>query len=164
MYQLSVFLHIVAATVWIGGMLFLALVIAPATRHLPPTERAPLFSVVGRRFRLVGWICIALLIATGLANVAYRGVRWDDVLSGRFSGSEFGRVLAIKLALVAVMLLLSLLHDLLLGPASAAAQHDPALRQHAAALRRRASWVGRVNVVFGVVVVALAVALVRGLP
>ena len=34
-YQLSVFLHILSAIVWIGGMFFLALVVVPATRGVP---------------------------------------------------------------------------------------------------------------------------------
>ena len=51
LYQLSVFLHILSAIVWIGGMLFLPLVVVPATRGLPSAERAALFGVVGRRFR-----------------------------------------------------------------------------------------------------------------
>ena len=58
LYHLSVFLHILSAIIWIGGMLFLALVVVPTTRGLPPSERAALFGAVGRRFRRVGWICI----------------------------------------------------------------------------------------------------------
>ncbi|MCC7024012.1 MAG: DUF4149 domain-containing protein [Thermomicrobiales bacterium] len=164
MYQLSVFVHVVSAVVWVGGMLFLALVIAPATRQMPPAERGPLFSIVGRRFRTIGWLCIALLIATGIANVAFRGVTWGDVASGRLLTSDFGRVLTAKLAVIAVMIALSLAHDLLLGPASAAARPDPVLLQRAAALRRRAALVGRVNTLLALLVLALAVALVRGLP
>lgn len=164
MYQLSVFVHVVSAVVWVGGMLFLALVIAPATRQMPPAERGPLFSIVGRRFRTIGWVCIALLIATGIANVAFRGVTWGDVASGRLLTSDFGRVLTAKLAVIAVMIALSLAHDLLLGPASAAARPDPVLLQRAAALRRRAALVGRVNTLLARLVLALAVALVRGLP
>lgn len=164
MYQLSVFVHIVSAVIWVGGMLFLALVIAPATRHMPPAERGPIFSLVGRRFRAIGWVCIALLIVTGIANVAWRGVTWGDVASGRLLTSDFGRVLVAKLAVIAVMIALSLAHDLLLGPASVAARPDPALVQRAAILRRRASLLGRVNTLLGLLVVAMAVALVRGLP
>jgi uncharacterized membrane protein len=163
-YHLSVFAHVIGAMIWVGGMLFLALVIAPATRHLSPAERGPLFSIVGRRFRTVGWVCIALLVGTGLLNAHFRGVGWEDVASGRLFGSDFGRVLAAKLALVAVMLALSVAHDVLLGPASTAAHADPNQRARAATLRRRASWVARINAVVGVLVVALAVLLVRGLP
>ena len=163
-YQLSVFIHVISAVIWVGGMLFLALVIAPATRHLPPGERAPLFSVIGRRFRVVGWICIGLLIVTGLFNVSARGIGWDDVASGQLAGSDFGRILGLKLLFVAAMLVLSTVHDFVLGPASASGWSDPAARQRAATLRRKASWFARANAVLALFVIALATALVRGVP
>lgn len=166
MYQLSVLVHVVSAMVWVGGMLFLALVAAPATRHLPPAERGALFSVLGRRFRVVGWTSIAILVATGLLNVRFRGIGWEAVVSGRLFGSEFGRVLAAKLGLVAAMLVVAAVHDVVLGPASvrASAGTGPVAFGQAATLRRRASLLARLNAVLALLVVALAVALVRGLP
>jgi uncharacterized membrane protein len=41
MYQLSVFLHLLGAVIWIGGMLSLALVVVPVARGFPLTS-APL--------------------------------------------------------------------------------------------------------------------------
>ena len=82
MYQLGVLVHLLAAIVWVGGMLFLALVVVPATRRLPAVERASLFDLVGRRFRAVGWACVALLLATGLVNLSYRGVESESVVLG----------------------------------------------------------------------------------
>jgi len=82
MYQLSVYVHLLAAIVWIGGMLFLALAVVPVTRGLPAPERGALVGALGRRFRPVGWACIVLLLATGVVNAAFRGVTWDTVASG----------------------------------------------------------------------------------
>ncbi len=76
MYHVSVFVHILSAIIWIGGMFFLALAVVPATRTMPRSERATLFGIVGRRFRTVGWICIALLLVTGAINAAYRSITW----------------------------------------------------------------------------------------
>lgn len=164
MYHLSVFIHVIGAVIWVGGMLFLALVIAPATRSLPPRERAPLFSVIGRRFRIVGWVCIGLLLVTGVINVAARGIGWEAITSGQLAESEFGRILAAKLIIVAAMLTLSAAHDFVLGPASSAGWSDPGAMQRAAILRRRASWIARVNAVLALLVLALATFLVRGAP
>jgi putative copper export protein len=160
LYQLSVFVHILSAIIWIGGMLFLALVIVPATRGLPPPERAALFSAVGQRFRTVGWVCIGLLLVTGVINSAYRGVTWDNVLTAELWTSPFGRVLSLKLAVVAVMLTLSLYHDFVIGPRSVRVMTGPEAQQ----LRRLASYVGRIEAILALVVVALAIMLVRGLP
>jgi uncharacterized membrane protein len=166
MYQLSVLVHILAAMVWVGGMLFLALVVVPAARTLPPAERSALFNLVGPRFRTVGWVCIGLLLVTGVVNVAYRGVTWVNLFTAELWASEFGRVLTLKLGVIAVMLILSLFHDFVLGPASVRA-HKPGEARPSAealALRKRASWLGRITAVLALIVVALGVMLVRGVP
>jgi uncharacterized membrane protein len=162
-YQLSVYLHILGAVVWVGGMLFLALVLVPALRPLPPAERAALVGAVGRRFRAVGWACIALLVVTGLVNAAYRGVTLETFFSSAFLASAFGRTLWVKLALVLAMIVLSAIHDFGLGPASTRAWERGDARR-AMALRRQASWNARVTALLGLLVILLAVGLVRGLP
>lgn len=165
-YHLSVYLHVLAAVVWVGGMLFLALVAVPVLRGLPDRERAELVSRLGERFRPVGWMCIGLLAITGVLNLAYRGVSWESAVTGRLWQSPFGQVLAWKLLLVAGMVALSAWHDFVLGPRSArlARAGGPADEVARVRLRRRASWVGRVNAVLALGVLAAAVMLVRGLP
>ena len=170
LYQMSVFLHILSAIIWIGGMLFLALVVVPATRGLPPAERASVFGAVGRRFRAVGWGCIGVLIVTGVVNLTYRGVTVESLLTTQLWGSPFGTTLALKLAVVAVMLGLSAYHDFVIGPRSvkilklAGSEASPALLTEARRLRARASIVGRVETLLALVVLILAVMIVRGIP
>jgi uncharacterized membrane protein len=165
-YQLNVFIHILSAIVWVGGMLFLALVIVPVARRMPPAERGALLGVLGRRFRTVGWICIALLIVTGIFNAGFRGVTWESFLSGGFLANWFGQVLAVKLVLVAAMIAISAWHDFVVGPASVGLleRDDPAEADEAARARLQASWLGRLNGLLALTVLALAVFLVRGLP
>ena len=162
MLQLSVLLHILAALVWVGGMFFVALVAVPVARRRPPEERVALLDALGRRFRAVGWAAIAVLLVTGTANVALRGVTWEAVVSGQLLGTAFGQLLAAKLLAVLAMLGLSAWHDFGVGPASTRAGGADPVR--AAGLRRRASWIGRANATLALAVVALAVFLVRGPP
>lgn len=73
LYLVSVWLHIVAAMAWVGGMLFLVTVLVPLLRT--PAMRpqaAELFNALGRRFRIVGWVAIGTLVVTGLFNVTMR--------------------------------------------------------------------------------------------
>jgi len=164
LYHLSVFIHILSAIIWIGGMFFLALVVVPVTRGLPAAQRTMLFGAVGRRFRVVGWVCIALLLVTGTVNATYRGVSWGNLFSSELWGSPFGATLALKLAVVALMLALSVYHDFILGPRSldvARAGGAPALAER---LRKRASMMGRAEAILALVVVILAIMLVRGAP
>ncbi len=78
LYLLSVWIHILAATVWIGGMLFLVLVVVPWLRKGKRPDAAVFLRETGTRFRNVGWICFALLAVTGTFNLWMRGVRLSD--------------------------------------------------------------------------------------
>ncbi|MEK6577418.1 MAG: DUF4149 domain-containing protein, partial [Nitrospirota bacterium] len=58
--------HLIAAMVWIGGMAFITIIAAPSLKRSAPPEVQPiLYKDIGRRFKLVGWICIFILILTG---------------------------------------------------------------------------------------------------
>lgn len=160
LYDLNVTLHVLAAIVWLGGMFFLALVGAPVLRSLEPRLRAQLFRDLGLRFRRVGWIALAVLLVTGVVNLELRGLlRWEVLGSGAFWTAAYGRALAVKLVTVLVMLVLSALHDFLLGPW---AGRLPPGSDAAQAIRRRASWLARVNVLVGLVLLVAAVRLTRG--
>ncbi|HMN30284.1 MAG TPA: hypothetical protein PKE45_19175, partial [Caldilineaceae bacterium] len=102
LYLLSVWLHILTAMVWLGGMLFLVLVLLPVVRR--PAYRAvagEIFHAAGVRFRWVGWIGFGLLILTGITNLSYRGITWATFWSAPFWQGPFGRTLGWKLLLVA---------------------------------------------------------------
>jgi uncharacterized membrane protein len=101
-------IHLLAAVVWVGSMIFFSLVVMPALRQgLPSPQRQELIRVVGRRYRVLGWISIGILLATGPVMAWRHGVVW---------GSGFGQLLSLKLVLVGLMLVLTVLHDLSMGP------------------------------------------------
>jgi len=161
LYLLNVTLHVLAALVWFGGMLFLALVGAPVLRAVEPaTLRAELFRRLGERFRAIGWICVGVLIVTGTLNLHLRGLLEPAVLRAPgFWTSPYGRVLAWKLAAVAVMLALSWVHDFVHGPA---ASRLPVGSPEAAAARRRAALLARLSAGAGLIAIVAAVRLARG--
>lgn len=161
MYHLNVTLHVLAALIWLGGMLFLAVVGAPVIRRVePPPLRAELFRAIGRQFRLVGWICIGVLLVTGVLNLQFRGLLNASALgSGDFWSSGYGSALAAKLGAVLVMLIVQAVHDFWHGPRASRldARSDEARR-----MRVWASWLARINAIVGVVLVYFAVRLARG--
>jgi uncharacterized membrane protein len=136
-------LHIVAAMTWIGGMLFIALVLVPVARRVDdPALRTRLVHAIGLRFRTVGWIALGVLVTTGLGNL------W--LVPGLLYAPRFQW----KLGLVVLALILSAAHDFVLGPRAGA----PGA---AASARTRASWVARINVVVVLAVVMLGLSLLR---
>ncbi|MFW6199957.1 MAG: DUF4149 domain-containing protein [Gemmatimonadota bacterium] len=160
-YQLNVFVHVLAAVVWLGGMFFLGAVGAPVLRKVEAADlRASLFREIGTRFRGLGWTAIVILVATGMVNLHYRGLLTREVWGElTFWSTGYGRILATKLFLVAAMIGIQGVHDFALGPAaSKAAPGSPASLR----LRKWAAWLARVNTILGVVLVYVAVRLARG--
>jgi uncharacterized membrane protein len=134
---------VVAAITWIGGMLFIALVLVPVTRRLDdPALRTRLVHDLGVRFRAVGWIAVVTLLVTGGGNLWMHPVLLSSPR------------LHWKLGLVVLALILSGFHDFVLGPRAGGPGADPSART-------RASWVARVNVLVVLVIVALGLSLFR---
>ena len=165
LYLVSVWLHIVASMTWIGGMLFLVLVLVPLLRQPDMRDRAlQMFHVLGLRFRRVGWLAIITIVITGVLNLLGRGFRLEQVLSGEVFTGVWGHTLAIKLALVTLIVVTSLVHDFHVGPTATRLGREGAAPERRERLRRFASWMGRMTLLAALAVVALAVTLVRGAP
>ena len=92
------------------------------------------------RFRTVAWAALAVLVASGLVNL---WLRPELLTAPRFHW---------KVTLVVIVLILSAVHDFVLGPRAGRPGADPALRI-------RASWVARLNVILVLIIVALGLAL-----
>jgi uncharacterized membrane protein len=105
-----VWIHLIAAVSWVGGTIFLSLVLAPSYRALASKpEAGMLFRTSAKRFRLVVWGAVAILLLTGPMLVLSHG--WP-----LFEPARWPSPLGIKLVLVAALLLMTLVHDLVLGP------------------------------------------------
>ncbi len=158
-----VWLHILAAATWLGGAIFLAVVLVPIMRQPQAREQAaPLVHAIGARFRWVGWTCLSLLLASGVGLLALRGIGAAQLCSADFWRAGFGHTLGIKLLLVAAIFALSAVHDFHFGPrARMAMQQDPQ-GPECARFRRVASLLGRATVLLALAVVLLGVSLARG--
>jgi putative copper export protein len=87
--DVRLFLHVLAAMVWVGGQLTL-LGLLPTVRALDP--EAP--KLVARRFSLIAWSAFAVLVVTGLWNLA--AVHVGDTTT------EYQVTLMVKLVFVAI--------------------------------------------------------------
>jgi putative copper export protein len=91
-----VFLHVLGATVWVGGQLTLAGLVPGLRRLSPEAPRA-----VARRFNVIAWVAFAVLIATGIWNILAIRPDWS---------SAYGTTLIVKLVIVAASGLTAALH------------------------------------------------------
>ncbi|MCB1152859.1 CopD family protein [bacterium] len=166
LYTFSVWLHIIAACVLIGGMIFLVSILVPLLIRDPDLQplRAPVMHKIGVRFRNEAWAILFILITTGFANLLFRGIGARTMASMEFWSTSFGRVLAIKLVLVGIILVMRATHDFLIGPrATHLGQTDP---DNPLTIRYRnlARNMARFDLLLTFAVVVLAVWLVRGVP
>lgn len=162
-YLLIVWIHILAAMVWIGGAAFIALVLVPSVRNPAFAAQAPaILRAAAMRFRLIGWISLVILILTGCLNLGFRGYSLADCLNGNIWNGAFGKLLALKLGLVAAMLAISGTHDFVLGPKAARMILEFPASPEAAVARKRAGWMGRTVLMIALAIAGVAILLVRG--
>jgi len=103
-------IHLVSAMTWIGGMLFVWLVLRPALkRPVFDSHAHVVLSHVEGRFRTVRWASLLTLLGTGLFNLIHEGG------SARLE-SNWGGVLMIKLFFVIVVVGISGINDFFLKP------------------------------------------------
>jgi putative copper export protein len=85
---IRVFLHVLAATVWVGGQITLAALV-PALRRLG----AEIPRTAARRFNQIAWPAFAVLVVTGIWNIA--------AVHAQINGS-YRTTLVVKLIVVAI--------------------------------------------------------------
>jgi putative copper export protein len=103
---IRLFLHVLAATIWVGGQLTLAALV-PVLRRLG----ADVPAVVARRFSQVAWPAFAVLVVTGIWNVI--------AVRSQIHGS-YETTLVVKLIAVAISGVAAALHARAKSPAGLA--------------------------------------------
>ncbi len=95
---IRVFIHVLAASVWVGGQLTLAGLV-PGLRDL--SADAP--RAVARRFNRIAWPAFAVLVATGIWNVIAIDPAFD---------TAYGRTVMLKVAVAALSGVAAFLHSI----------------------------------------------------
>ena len=81
MGNLAFALHVVFAALWVGGMAFAILALRPALAALEPPQRLALMGRVHKRFFLIVWHAMPIVLLTGYWLLfghfgGFRGVGW----------------------------------------------------------------------------------------
>lgn len=156
-YILSVFIHIVAACMWLGGMLFLILAFIPGIKKHP--DKVNLIAKVSLKYRMVGAVTLVLLLITGIAQLEYRGVQWTIEY---FTGTSFGKVAGLKILVFIGILFISIIHDYYIGNLAIEAWKDHPEHPKTIKLRNLSRLLGRISFLLALIAVFLGVILVRG--
>jgi putative copper export protein len=163
LHLVSVWLHVLAATVWIGGMAALGLLLVPLLRRDRFQDVArPLLYASALRFRWIGWGALGILVVTGLINVRAQGVSWSTWLAMSFWSTAWGQALGWKLFLVVLTLGISAVHDFHFGPKAIDLMKEAPNSPEAERMRWWSSWLGRLTLLLSLAILWLAILLPRG--
>ena len=112
---LSLFFHIAATVIWIGGILLITFLVVPEI-HRALAEQPALYQLLTRlrkRFSIVGNLALVTLIVTGVLQMS-TDPNYEGLLS--FS-NRWSQVLLVKHILLLVMALAGLFLQLIVAPA-----------------------------------------------
>ncbi len=161
MLPILVLIHVIAAITWLGGMLFLAMVMVPLARRDAGVGFGVLRSAA-EKFVPIAWAAKIVLAGSG-AYLAwtYWGVRPDTFFTG---DAHFIDYLQRKTGLFVIVIVLSLAHDFWLGPRMM--DRLDAARSSGSPLPRGpgrlfVQWAARINLVLVIWIVAFAVWMTR---
>lgn len=158
---LVTWIHLVCAAIWVGGSIFLGVVLAPILKTMYDSheQRMRLMIRVGRRFNKIAVPSLLILIATGIYSS--RPVLENSEL---LLSSDYGAYLLVKIILVALLVAAFLIHVRIIrrdveDRIMAGEMSEAQLQK----LRRRIIVLGEVTVVISVAILFLAAALDSGL-
>lgn len=152
--------HLTAASIWVGGSIFIGAVLAPLLKKMydSPADRIRLMVMVGRRFNVLALPSLAVLIATGVYSA--RGLLAEPSLLS----ADYGIYLSAKAALVAALVAVFAVHVRMLGGGTLADIESGRLSgARLQSLRRRIIVLGEAAVALSVAVLFFAAALDAGL-
>lgn len=149
-YYISVWLHIIGVSFWIGSMLFLPLALLPAIKNNP--GKANLMMETGIKFRFYGYITMALLLITGIANIFLRGIK---ISLDFFLESSYGNLVIVKIILFLSILAIGFWHDV-------HAKKRLLSEAHNRKFKMVARWSGRLMLLISLLMAFIGVILSRG--
>lgn len=91
--------HVLAMSVWIGGLVVALLVLPAATRRLEAPDRTRLLAATLLRFSPIALGCVVVLLVTGTIQAIEHIGSWDAVLH-----TGFGRAVLVKVVLIVALI------------------------------------------------------------
>lgn len=112
---ISVWIHVLAVTVWIGPQFFLFAAAIPAIRTVEDAQvRARLLRSVVTRFAWIAWGAMGVIVLSGIGNLFMAG---DDAPFSLWSSDyRWGRIFLEKMIFVGVAVALTAIHTFFVGP------------------------------------------------
>lgn len=136
-------IHVLAAGIWLGGLVFTTAVVSPAFKAMSwtPAERLAVRSAVGRKYSKVANVNLLILLIAAVIDAILR--HWNTVS-------------IIEIVLVVIVFALAVLHGEVFAPRLAAAARERRQDDRAKLLRLSIS-ISMLNLLLSFVVMILAI-------
>lgn len=155
--SLIIWIHLVATSIWVGGSIFIGIVVGPYLRNINmnPKERTIFIVNLGRRFNKIALPSLFILFATGIYNARF------FIVNGSLD-STYSIILLIKVILVVSMTLAYIIHVRVLWN-RLESNLDSYDQEEIDKLRGKIINIGRLTVILSVIILLLAAILDSGL-
>ena len=158
--SLFTWVHLVAASIWVGGSIFLGIVLAPMLKSITGTleERIALMIKIGRRFNKIAMPSFVILIVTGIYNS-----RVFLQEPGLLFETNYGIILLFKIILVIATLIIYIIHIRILNTETEKTLSGGyAETIYVQSIRSKIIYLGRITVILSVAILLLAAILDSG--
>jgi len=158
---LTMWAHLVAASIWVGGSMFIGIVLAPLLKTISDSVegRLAIMIRVGRKFNRIAIPSLLILIASGIYNSVNLFAKPSLFLS-----TNYGLVLVVKIILVIILIVTFAVHVRLIRSETErrieSGQLSSELLQK---LRSKIIMLGRITVVVSVAILFTAALLHSGI-
>lgn len=102
------FIHLLSSIIWIGGVFYTIVVLMKSIKIIEPSERGKLLGAVGKRFLIISWTCVILILVSGFIMTS-GAVIFD------FQTDETS-VLNVKILIFFVMVIIGLIMTFVIMP------------------------------------------------
>ena len=153
--------HLVSASIWVGGSIFIGIVLAPLLKTISESveERVAIMIRVGRKFNKIAIPSLAILIATGLYNSSNILSKPEFLLS-----TNYGIILVIKIILVISLLVMFAIHvGIIRTEIEKKIKSKEMLPEIVQKLRSKIISLGRIMVIVSVAILLMAALLHSGI-
>jgi copper transport protein len=105
-------LHLLSTSLWVGGLIFIAITLMPVLWGHESTDRALALVQLLPRFSAIALTSVAVAALSGSFNADVQLTSWSQFLD-----TTYGRTLIVKMVLFIIMMLISAYHAFRLRPA-----------------------------------------------
>lgn len=157
---LLTWVHLVSASIWVGGSIFLGIILSPLLRTMYDSveKRLQIMIKVGRRFNKIAVPSLIILIITGVYNSTFFFSDPQTMIT-----TNYGSFLLIKIILVIALIITYIIHvRIIRKDVEEKIMTNQASQKQIQALRKKIIILGEVTVVLSVTILFFAAMLDAG--